>query len=187
MPAPICVFDQWPSLSRFRTKTPSQPAITISSRPSPSKSMSWRLWVVCKESSATSDFQSSLAGSAPGVKTSTRTPRPSPQFGPFVPRPCKGATISCFLPEPVTSPQRNRWTVGSLATGKTSQGWFTSALRRSHWTVPPVFVFEGCQEAPRAKSILPSPSTSWGWMQTLSFSVAFLMRVCLVQDGLAYQ
>ena len=28
-----------------------------------------------------------------------------------------------------------------------------------------------CQPAPRAKSIRPSPSMSWGWMQTLSFAV----------------
>ena len=46
-------------------------------------------------------------------KTSTRTPSPFPQFGPFVPRPCKAATTSCFLPVPLTSPQRRRCSVGS--------------------------------------------------------------------------
>jgi hypothetical protein len=41
--------------------------------------------------------------------------------------------------------------------------------------------------APRAKSTLPSPSMSCGWMQTLSRSVTPLVIVCFSQPGLANQ
>ena len=45
----------------------------------------------------------------------------------------------------------------------------------------------GRQPAPSAKSIRPSPSMSWGWMQTLSFSVPPRMMSCRFQVGFSYQ
>ena len=50
--------------SRDKGTDPSHAASTMSSRPWPSKSMSWRLWIVCSESSATSTGQGLPAGSS---------------------------------------------------------------------------------------------------------------------------
>src|SRR4051812_5436635 len=49
---------------RFRRKTPSHAARRRSSPPSPSKSTTWRLWIVWSESSTTSDGQDDPVGSS---------------------------------------------------------------------------------------------------------------------------
>ena len=98
-----------------------------------------------------------------------RTGRPSIQFaGRVLSRPISGVTISCGRPVPSRSAKRMRWTVGSSPIGNSSHGSSSVGPRRSHCSVPPDFVLDGFQAAPRAKSTLPSPSMSAAAMQTLS-------------------
>ena len=141
---------------------------------------------MCRLESAISTGQVAFPGRRECHERATRTACPSPQFGPLVPRPCKGATTSCFRPVPFTSPKRSRCSVGS----SNAMGWTCQRpcwSRPSHWSVPGLLVSVGRQPAPSAKSMRPSPSMSCGWMHTLSRSVAFRTMSCLRQLGFSYQ
>ena len=80
-----------------------------------------------------------------------------------------------------------RCTVGSVAIGWIDHGSSSVLPRFSHWMVPPDFVLNGFQSAPRAKSILPSPSMSAAAMQTLSAAVPPSMIVLRSQVGFLNQ
>ena len=131
--------------------------------------------------------QVSFVGSEGFRKSKSRTPLPSPQWGPFVPRPCSGATRSSFLPSPSKSPQRMRCNVGSEPMGKRDQACCKFSGCRNHCRVPPLSVLVGIHSAPRATSMRPSPSMSFKAMQTLSFLVRPSIMICFFQDGLSNQ
>ena len=117
-------------------------------------------------------------------KRAAERPRPHPVW-PLGAAALQSATTSCCLPVPLTSPRRKRWSVGSsnrsggsascpIVAAQPLQGAGVLGVRRR-------------QPAPRAKSIRPSPSMSWGWMHTLSRAVALRMMSCFAQLGFSYQ
>ena len=189
LPLPTRVLVHFPAVLRSSTKTPSHAASTISSRWSPFRSMSWRLWIVCSELSATSTGQSASVGLLGDVVDQDANPLPCPPvraLGAAALQRRRRPVAACPSPAPSPSPSGG----GAASAPRSGSGGPASGLsasRPSHWSVLGFFVSGGRQPAPSAKSIRPSPSMSCGWMQTLSRAVALRMMSCFAQPGFSYQ
>ena len=172
-------------VARCSRVTPSRLAVRISSALPSSMFVGRKLWTMWSVSSTTSTGHGSRAGLAGGVKMRIRAPWPC-QSGPFVPRPCNGATTSSRLPSPSTSAHRIRWSVGSSAM-ECSVHSAPGAPCLTQCSVPPLVVLVGCQLAPSATSSRPSRSISCSARQTLSRGVAPVRMTRFCQLGASNQ